>query len=769
MKRLFKAITVFSFITCFILFASTSLEAKAETLINFCIVSPQDNSIQYDDLKIVILPPSSTYQIAEVRAKVEDREAALKCQEDSGWVGNLNLSGLSRGNKTIEVTAKDIKGNIATNKFIIRHTQQPTLIVNSPKDLDFSNGSLNLDVKASDLAGEKCTIQAYIPKPYGDREQIAKSMDRMNQTVDLSKYNGQSKNITFEATNESGGTSTITKKVNIDSSSFLGVKDKVDGEILDYKNNKILYKTAKNELKIKDLQTSSEQLVYSHDKNLVLCGYLTPLGAMFVVKNVSPNYACESLFEFKNNALSYIGRGDNTFLKVNGNYAIWNGDSKPIDTPEISSSQQLNLKDLVTNNIVQVSNEAGNNNNDVTSKGEVVYWAMARYPGEDPAILHYNIYKYYNGKTIKISKNDRNLYMYPLSDGSITVYSKSKNMESGYNIILNYNGQEQVIATSNDGVFNPGDDYQVNNGYVAFTNYVEGVKQVFLWADGSIKQLTHFGTDSYIESLNEQGNVIAKSNNGYFVIKNDNSQPVKLYSIAGLKNYWSNNELFGAIDGSLLKIEANITPVIVPVKGITLSDTDLKLTRDQEVPLDFAISPTNATNKNVTWSSSDPSVATVDPTGKVKAVGIGNAVVTATTEDGRKTATCSITVANQVIPVTSVSLNKTENTLSVGDTETLIATVNPNNATNKNVTWTSGNASVATVDPTGKVKAVGIGNAVITATSEDGKKTATYNVTVKKNGYRTLPETGSAISAGNLALIGLTILVLGAVILRKTR
>ena len=135
------------------------------------------------------------------------------------------------------------------------------------------------------------------------------------------------------------------------------------------------------------------------------------------------------------------------------------------------------------------------------------------------------------------------------------------------------------------------------------------------------------------------------------------------------------------------------------------------------------MSPDNATNKSVTWTSSDSSVASVVD-GKVTAIKAGKATITVKTDDGGKTATCEITVNAKVYPVTSVSLDKSSATLTEGDEITLIATVNPDNATNKNVTWTSSDPSVASVS-NGKVTALKAGKATIIVKTDDGGKTAT--------------------------------------------
>ena len=150
--------------------------------------------------------------------------------------------------------------------------------------------------------------------------------------------------------------------------------------------------------------------------------------------------------------------------------------------------------------------------------------------------------------------------------------------------------------------------------------------------------------------------------------------------------------------------------------------------------LTATVEPEKATNKNVTWESSNTSVATVDNGGKVTAVAPGTATITATAADGSgEKATCSVTVHAAAVSVTGVSLNKTELTLTEGNSETLTATVEPDNATNQNVTWSSSDGAVATVDANGNVTAVGEGNTTITATAADGSgKSATCAVTVEK-------------------------------------
>ncbi len=174
------------------------------------------------------------------------------------------------------------------------------------------------------------------------------------------------------------------------------------------------------------------------------------------------------------------------------------------------------------------------------------------------------------------------------------------------------------------------------------------------------------------------------------------------------------------------------TPVTtVPVTGVSLNKTSATMTVGNTMTLTATVSPSTATNKNVTWTSSNTSVATVSTSGVVTAKAAGSATITVKTADGNKTATCSITVTNPTVAVTGISLNKTSTTLFVGDTETLSATIAPEDATNKSVTWSSSNTSVATVSNNGVVTAKAEGTTTITAKTADGNKTATCTVTVK--------------------------------------
>ncbi|MBO6044969.1 MAG: Ig domain-containing protein [Bacteroidales bacterium] len=182
-----------------------------------------------------------------------------------------------------------------------------------------------------------------------------------------------------------------------------------------------------------------------------------------------------------------------------------------------------------------------------------------------------------------------------------------------------------------------------------------------------------------------------------------------------------------SVDGGFTaSCAVTVAAKVIDVSSVSLSKTELTLTEGDSETITATVKPDDATDKTVTWTSSDTAVATVEG-GKITAVKDGEATITA--KAGDKTATCKVTVEKKVIAVESVELDKTEIELTEGDSATLVATVKPDDATDKSVTWSSSDPEVATVED-GKVTAVKEGTATITVKA--GEKSATCVVTVKK-------------------------------------
>ena len=268
---------------------------------------------------------------------------------------------------------------------------------------------------------------------------------------------------------------------------------------------------------------------------------------------------------------------------------------------------------------------------------------------------------------------------------------RTKGTDGGYRYVSRLKGQfnipEETYQTENDGT-------DTNNTQITFTGiyteheFAKGVYDGSNWSPAGVKGIV----------------VDAR------------------YGLADVSNF------FNAIQ-TPDSVQVNPEPHgDIPVTGVSVVPTAGSVTVGQTLTITASVAPADATNKAVTWSSSSDSIATVED-GVVTGVAEGDATITVTTEDGGFTATCDVTVEAATVAVTGVSVSPTSDSITIGEDLTLTATVEPENATNKTVTWSSSEATVATVED-GVVTGVSAGNATITVTTEDGGFTATCDVTV---------------------------------------
>ncbi len=212
------------------------------------------------------------------------------------------------------------------------------------------------------------------------------------------------------------------------------------------------------------------------------------------------------------------------------------------------------------------------------------------------------------------------------------------------------------------------------------------------------KTITWSSTNAGVASVNNNG-VVSAISNGVAVIK--------------------------ATSSNGKEAQCTVTVTTEPT-GITLSQNQLTLNVEDVYNLTANVLPSTASNQTVNWTSSNQGVAMVDSTGKITALSKGTTTITASTSNN-KTANCVVNVTDNA---TSIKLNYTDYTLERTNTFNLIATITPANITNKNIRWSTNNATIATVDQTGKVTGINNGTAIITATTENGNLSATCVVRV---------------------------------------
>lgn len=167
----------------------------------------------------------------------------------------------------------------------------------------------------------------------------------------------------------------------------------------------------------------------------------------------------------------------------------------------------------------------------------------------------------------------------------------------------------------------------------------------------------------------------------------------------------------------------------VALTSINLNKSNITIKENYTEILDVIYSPSNATNRKVTWKSSNTSVVTVDSEGKITGIKPGSATITAISNDGGYVSACEVTVEAISKKVIGIDLDKKELSITVGEKAVVTATITPSYAENKNIVWSSSNKDVASVN-NGEITALSIGTTEIKAISEDGNKEVVCNVTV---------------------------------------
>lgn len=290
-----------------------------------------------------------------------------------------------------------------------------------------------------------------------------------------------------------------------------------------------------------------------------------------------------------------------------------------------------------------------------------------------------------------------------------STYSVKIEKVEGKKRIMRVDGKPKYIwstATS----FEPGNTYRLTVRFSS--NY---------WEEYSYENSMNFAY-----STRPSGAVDAPAVDVTFKI-NGKTTTIDLYTSGDDISDWAPDD--GNANEMLVQTEVEIPKVAV--SGITLNNSTLSLTTGQNFTLQAMLSPSNATNKEVTWESSDAGVAAVSKDGVVTAKKAGKATIVAKAADeSGKYASCVVTVTEAKKEVTGVTLNKSSLNLGVGGSEVLSATVLPADATNKQVTWLSSTPSIATVSQSGVVTGVKEGTTQISVITADGSKTAICSVTV---------------------------------------
>ena len=429
----------------------------------------------------------------------------------------------------------------------------------------------------------------------------------------------------------------------------------------------------------------------------------------------------------------YFVSGDNNYNSKSGSIKV--NINKKVITKPVSSSDKTYNGTIQNSNIVkpdgvsikngsiESATNVGKYNityildqnhiwNDGSNNDVIVIWKINPYNISN-ALVNGVSDKVYNGNNI-VQDNINVTVPIPSGKTSNPTYNVTYkyNLNSGVATMIitgtgNYTGTKNVTFKIN----------KANNPVIVKANTLTyNEKEQELITVSNIKGNVCYSYNP-ISSCSKNESIPKKINAGEYTV---------YYFVSGDNNY---NSKSGSIKVNINKKSGNISYLN---KSITKTQGDQAFTNVL----------TKTGDGIINYSSSDNKVATIDKNGKVTILSSGNTVIKAIVIDGEnyfyniKEASYTLTVNKKTIniPITSISLNKTSGTKYIGETENLVVTYNPSNTTdNKSITWTTSNSKVATIN-NGVVKAVGVGNAVITAKVMN--KTATYNITVKKKENR---------------------------------
>jgi len=247
-------------------------------------------------------------------------------------------------------------------------------------------------------------------------------------------------------------------------------------------------------------------------------------------------------------------------------------------------------------------------------------------------------------------------------------------------------------------------------------------------------------TDGHIDWSSSNSNIASVDENGLVTSKGEGVVEITAMSRDG-----------GHTDSSIV----TIIPAQIPVRRILVAPQNFTLEQEETITLSFSITPSNASNKNVRWSSSDEEIAVVNQAGLVTAINEGEVEIIATTEDGNFESDATITVTAisvDNISVTEIIVSPLQVILDIGETSVVNTLINPSNASNKNVRWSTNDSDVATINENGLITGISEGVTFITATAEDGGVSSNTFVTVNSPTDTNIPVLGIAISPENLFL-----------------
>jgi hypothetical protein len=474
--------------------------------ITVVILAPRAGALtgELDALSIAVRV-QSTHSVESVSATVDGRLALLAYDPDDcvsgfgcgpGFRGQISLAGLPRGPASLIVTARDVFENSTSSSVMFTFDRPPTVIVQEPVDDTVARPAVHLRAECSDDDPAGCS--SFRVTVSGTT--LASGAGFIDETISLAAADATPV-LRFEATDSAGQRTVIQRTVLVELSSRLREVAVGHGPLWDFDADRLLYAAGPAHtpsLVLRQRATGDEKVIFPSGERRPAYGYLTPYGAIFVAGGSSVLEA--AVYEYRDGALLAFGLPNSLHsLIVKGHYAMWMGE-RGVD---YTGTVVLFRRDLQTGTTVEVSGgtpgAVGNVENDVAPNGDVAYWCC-----------NHDVYRYRDGISSILGGNPDLWETYPVTDGSNVVYRRHPPfLSERHEIVMHDGDSETVLAPSSNRSVSPHDDYEVNDGWIAFTR-PDPTQQAQVWTrapSGELRQVSFFGASSRIRGLSTEGEV----------------------------------------------------------------------------------------------------------------------------------------------------------------------------------------------------------------------------------------------------------------------
>jgi len=664
--------------------------------ITVSIIKPANGALTPDNMTIWATV-SSTNSLQSVTGSVAGRNASLTfSMANNRWEGTLSLTGLPRGNQQLTVTAQDVLAATGSANVTFVHDNPPTLNITAPLDYSVARPLIHVTVSCSDDDPAGCT-DLFVDVSAGlSFSPMVHAQSSIDQDIPLDAYEGQETTIQIRGIDSAGQTTSVVRYIFVDSSNRIVDVADVGGWITDAQSDRILFlDTDSGPLKVRDRMGGTDTTIPAvMDRYPTRRAFLSPHGAIF--QTTDGQYGGTTrVLDFRDGTLTELGilRA----LRVSGQYAVLLGTTAPMNTPP----DHLYLRDLGAGTQVQIP-VSNSQPGDVVADGTIAFWENATY----------NIFLYKMGTAMQITNVTAGLLdVYPRTDGTRAVYTQDctscPNPGPGTfgqsKIILNDGaGGETTLSTygsDNQGV-NPDDDYQIANGWVAFTQPDAGLKhQVWLRSPmGSEQQLSLAANSSRIDLLTGNGEVtfVTKDNlqlDAQRLLKTGSASPFQLNSGQG-KSFNIGGQWHVAIGRSLFAY----SPGVVPSTTTLTSSSNPSVVGDN-VTFTATVGPAGATG-TVYFRENVTILATVPLSGGTASFSTSSltngphTIVAIYSGDGTYPSSKDTLIQNVLLPTTT-ALGSSANPSTVGQNVTFTATVNP--VISGNIEFRDGSTTLAVV------------------------------------------------------------------------